>query len=232
MDYGESDRVVTLLTQGIGKIGALARGARKSRKRFGAALMPFVLGEADLRERRADLYVLERFDAVRDFTAVSADVAKVAHAAYLTELVREMTPERSPEPPVFSLYAEALGLLCEFPARAELLRAFELRLLAALGLLPSLSRCAGCGGDDVGDQFDPGRGGMLCRGCAPGPFTLGRPAREALLRMEGLSFPDAAAHGLSADANAQARAALIGFIEHHLGRGLRSPGFIAELSRR
>lgn len=216
----------------MGKVGALARGARRSRKRFGAALAPFVLGEADLRERRGDLYALERFEPVGDFTSVTGDVARMAHAGYLTELVRELSPERACDTAVFDLYAEALALLAGRPARAELLRAFELKLLGALGLGPSLSRCAGCGAGQVGGAFDPGRGGMLCAGCAPGALDLQRPALDALLEMERLPLADASQRSLPAEANAQARAALIGFIEHQLGRPLRSPAFIAELSRR
>ena len=210
----------------------MARGARRSRRRFGAALAPFVLGDAALRERRGDLYALEQFDAVADFTAVAADVAKMAHAGYLTELVRDLSPERASDPVVFDLYAEALALLAGRPARAALLRAFELKLLGALGLQPSLSRCAGCGAAEVGGAFDPGRGGMLCAACAPGALQVGRPALDLLLDMERLSLADASERPLAGEANAQARAALIGFIEHHLGRALRSPAFIAEFSRR
>jgi DNA repair protein RecO (recombination protein O) len=232
VDYGESDRVVTLLTRGLGKVAALAKAARRSRKRFGAALQPFVLGEADLRERRVELFALDRFEPIRDLTVVTTDVARLAHAGYLTELVRELSPERAADAPVFDLYAEALVLIGERPARAELLRAFELRLLAALGLRPSLGRCAGCGGGAVGDQFDPARGGALCASCAPGALLLSRSAREALLTMDRLPFAEAAATRLAAEDNAQARSALIAFIEHHLGRRLRSPDFIAELGGR
>lgn len=191
-----------------------------------------MLGDAALRERRGDLYSLERFEAVSDFTSVASDVAKMAHAGYLTELVRELSPEHAADPVVFDLYAEALALLAARPARAALLRAFELKLLGALGLLPSLSRCAGCGAGEVGQAFDPGRGGMLCTGCAPGPLEVERPALDLLLDMERLPLALAAERTLAPEANAQARAALIGFIEYQLGRPLRSVAFIAELSRR
>src|SRR5262249_59649646 len=83
--YGDADRVVTLMTRSHGKVGAMARGARKSRNRFGGALGPFVVGEAMLRERRgADLMLLDSFHARRDFSRLGSDVVKMGHASYAT----------------------------------------------------------------------------------------------------------------------------------------------------
>src|SRR5262245_52736465 len=119
VDYGEADRVVTLLCKDGGKLGALARGARKSTKRFGAALALFGVGEATLVERAgAELWTLESFHGARGFPRIMADVAKVAHGGYACELVRELAPPRQAEPELFALLVTLLDLLDGAPARA------------------------------------------------------------------------------------------------------------------
>src|SRR5262249_54256954 len=81
------------------KVSAMARGARKSQKRFGGALGLFVLGEATLRERRgAELMLLESFQARRDHSRLGVDPVRLGHASYGTELVRELTPPPPPAP--------------------------------------------------------------------------------------------------------------------------------------
>src|SRR4051812_35332974 len=85
IDYGEADRVATLLTDAAGKVSALARGARRSRKRF-AALELFARGEARIKEGRGELWTFESFDVARGFPHLSLDVTKVAHGAYACEV--------------------------------------------------------------------------------------------------------------------------------------------------
>src|SRR2546423_5184298 len=136
VDYGEADRVVTLFTREAGKLSALARGARKSVKRFGAALGLFGVGEALLVDKpNVELAALERFDGARGFPALMSDVAKVAHGGYACEVVRELIPPRQPEPEIFELLITFFAALEAGPARAAALRLFELRLLRALGVL-------------------------------------------------------------------------------------------------
>ena len=88
VNYGEADRIVTLFGRDTGRISALARGARKSQKRFAGGLGLCAVGEAWVRERaRADLATLERFDVAESHQAFGTDVARMAHAAYGAELV-------------------------------------------------------------------------------------------------------------------------------------------------
>src|SRR5512142_1565262 len=91
VDYGESDRVVTLLSRERGKISAFARGARASRRRFGGALEPFTLLSAEVRVRGgSDLLGLDSTAVLRGYGAIRADLARIACAAYAAELAREL----------------------------------------------------------------------------------------------------------------------------------------------
>jgi DNA repair protein RecO (recombination protein O) len=238
VDYGEADRVVTLLGREVGKVSAIARGARRSRKRFGGALELFGAGQAVLAPRRGELWVLESFDARRGFPHLALDVAKVAHGAYLCELSRELQPEHEPDPRIYGLLEEALGLLDAGEARPSLLRAFELQLLDALGLAPSLARCVGCGAEVApgeGELFDVRRGGLVCAACAGGAASvaptarlLSGGARAALVA--ALEAPLAEARAVEWGAHAgPARDLLQALLAEHLPRPLRSVDFIAKL---
>jgi DNA repair protein RecO (recombination protein O) len=206
VDYGEADRVVTLLSRDEGKLSAIARGARKSKRRFGAALSLFGVGEARLTERAGqELATLESFSSARGFPGLYTDVAKVAHGSYACELVRELSPPKHPEPALFDLLLDLLALLDEHEARAETLRIFELRTLDAVGLRPDLDQCV---------QF----------------AELPGEAREALEQAQALTLAEARSFVLAPAVNAACRDALMAFILSHLGRPLKSVEFIAKLN--
>jgi DNA repair protein RecO (recombination protein O) len=236
VDYGEADRIVTLLTREHGKLSAIARGARRSKKRFGAGLALFGVGEATLSERPgADLATLEAFDGARGFPGLLVDVAKVAHGGYACELVRELVPMRQPEPELFDLLIGFLGLLDATEARAETLRVLELRTLEAVGLRPTLDRCLRCDGtDDLdrdGQVFDVRRGGVVCALCHGDGRPFSAAARQALADAQALSLDEAATLALPSPVNAVCREALSAFITDHLGRPLKSVEFISKLNQ-
>lgn len=205
-DHGEADRIVTLLTASHGKVTAVAPGARRSRRRFGAALAPFGTGEASLRERRGqELLLLESLHSDRGFPRLSQELGRFSHAAYACELCLHLCPPGEPEPAVLALLRGYLGYLDALPLsekpRVEPLRSFELRLLQAVGLGLSLQRCCACGrgqaeppegavlerdDDDAARPypFDVQRGGVLCEACcgrAAGGAVLSRPLSPVVL---------------------------------------------------
>jgi DNA repair protein RecO (recombination protein O) len=238
VDYGESDRVVTLLSEERGKLAAFARGASASRRRFGGALEPFTLLDAEVKERPgSDLLALESVYVVRPFAAIRGDLARIACAGYACELARELVRDAEPHPDLVALLVGYLGLLDAGPARPAVLRAFELGALRAAGLMPRLEACARCGraiaAANEGDRlrFDPAQGGFLCGRCAPSS-PGGREARAAtVLALAALQSGglEAAGEALQRSVAAEARDVLTSFIEHHLGRRLAARKFLDEV---
>ncbi len=174
-DYGEADRIVTLLTERHGKVSALARGAKKSRKRFGAALGLFGCGEASLRER-SDLWILEELHAQRGFLRLGQELGRFGHACYVCELCQHLCPPHEPEPQVYALLCAFLQRLDDLPLSdrpsVSPLRSFELRLLDAVGLGLSLRACAACGADLARELEASLRSGERGRTASAGSGTL------------------------------------------------------------
>ena len=233
VNYGEADRIVTLFGRETGRVSALARGARKSQRRFAGGLGLCAVGVASLRERAgADLLTLEGFDTTVSYPSLGTDVARMAHAAYAAELVTKLCAPRQVERAVYGWLEALLGLLDAEGASAERLRVFELGLLRGLGFGPVTDRCAACGESTPTTRYrwDPDRGGAVCTACA----RVGRPitaeARAALTHLSQLSLPDAGRETLSADVNRGCREALMEIINHHISGPLKSVEFIAKLS--
>jgi DNA repair protein RecO (recombination protein O) len=239
VDYGESDRIVTLLGRTTGWVGAIARGARKSQRRFGGGLGLCSVGEAGLRERgSAELLTLERFDVTASFPSLGTDVARMGHGAYVAELLAKLCAPRQAEPAIYDGALEFLHLLETAGASATRLRIFELGLLDRLGFAPALDACAACGRADLstGDAIDvrwvPDRGGVMCRACA----TRGRPMRPvvrlALARLGRTSLGAAETVELPPDIARGCRDSLHELIAGHLSAPLRTLEFLAKTEGR
>lgn len=220
--YGESSRIVRLLTRDFGLLSAIAKGALRPRSRFGASLQLLSEGQAHiLHSRSGDLHTLVAFDLAGWHGGLAADLGRFRAASALAELaVRFVPPVANP-----GLYAEirdAIALIELAPPEAVdvvSLRALW-RLIADLGLGPSLTSCArdGAALPDGAVALSLGDGGFLCRACALGAgakrlMASDRTALVALLtpgaELPLLDTAHAAAH----------RRLLTRWVEHHLAEG-------------
>jgi DNA repair protein RecO (recombination protein O) len=233
--YAEADLIVTLLGQETGRVSALARGARKSSRRFAGGLGMAASGEARLRERAgAELMVLESFEASNDRSGLATDLAKMAHAAYAIELCDRLCPPRQSEPAIFAWLDEFLTKLEVGTATAERLRVFELGLLRGLGIGPSLDRCLVCGRKDLGEEnvrWHPERGGVICRVCSQRGDLMSGGTRQALERLAQTRMAEADGMVLDREVGAGCRRAVLALLHEHVHGPLRSLEFIEKMSR-
>ncbi|MGB8221113.1 MAG: DNA repair protein RecO [Polyangiales bacterium] len=175
VDYRDSDRIVTLLTEDYGKFAALARGARKSQRRFGGALQPYVLMNAHFRPGRGDLAHLESVSVDRSFHGILGSLKAIGVAGVALTVIRERLPDHEPEPAMFDAAVRFLTALTEGAPPEEALLCLQIRTLALLGFAPTLDRCVHCAkrpATGKSASFDAGRGGIVCRACGGGRLVL------------------------------------------------------------
>jgi len=183
--YGESDRIVTLITEQHGKLTGIAKGAKNSRRRFAGSLEPFVLIRAVFRQRStSDLVFLLRCELVSSLRGFTRDLDRFAAGSYVLELTDRMVFGRESGREIYRLTLDTLTLLDAGAAADPVLRAFELHLLGASGYAPALDRCRACG--RAADGADPRyltleRGGLVCRRCVR-PGEPVRPVAAATAR--------------------------------------------------
>lgn len=135
------DRIVTLFVRDLGRVPAIARGARKSTRRFGGHIDPLTLTEVTLRLRPShDLALLERASSLCSFPVLKGDLRRMALAMTMAEVILQVVAEQDHEPALWTLTHRAWAHLDD-PRREptrDLLTLFELRVLEVSGYLPDL----------------------------------------------------------------------------------------------
>lgn len=195
MNFGETDRIVTLYSREYGKLGAIAKGARKGLSRFAAATELLAYGRYQLATGRT-LDVLSQVEIKESFPSIHTNLSKVAHATYLAELVDKMLEERDPNPNIFDLLLSTLYLMERPNDPEKITLMFELQFMKALGYEPILDRCLRCGAPQNNSTelfFSPSLGGLVCRVCGPLPEDAIPITGPAVRAMQELISADARA---------------------------------------
>ncbi|NTU59696.1 MAG: DNA repair protein RecO [Deltaproteobacteria bacterium] len=199
--FREADAVVHLLTREAGTLAVMARGARKSQKRFGGALDYFCLVRAEIRPARQGMGALLGVELLRAFEAVRSDVDRYYAGCHFLEVARRGAREGDPAPELFALLEAGLDALDRGAHRESVVRTFQVRALGCLGYEPALDACSACGAPLAeGARADAGR--LACGACARAGAkalsagtlqTLRAALRLPLERVGTLRFTDAAA---------------------------------------
>jgi DNA repair protein RecO (recombination protein O) len=196
--YGEADRILHLYTHDHGRIGAIAKGARRARSRFGARLEPFFQVRLVLHEGRGDLYTVTAADTIDAHAGLRESAESLDAAARACDAVARLFETDEPHPEVHALLANELTLLDGDaghppPARVENSLAFRLKLLLAAGIVPQLGSCANCGEREHLTGFSAAAGGVVCSSCESASFPLGEEAYAFMVAALGRPLADAPA---------------------------------------
>jgi DNA repair protein RecO (recombination protein O) len=227
--FAEADRVLHLYTLDRGRVGAVAKGIRRTKSRFGARLEPLSHVEATLHQGRGELHTVTGADLVRPHRAAREEPYRLGVGLVGLEAMLRLFTEQEANPRAFAALVRFLDVLDELPPRPDrpaldpLALAFQLKLLWLSGYLPHLTSCAECGAENeplVG--FSPKAGGAVCAGCAPGALALsphGLHGMEELLRRP---LADASSAGLSPRGAREALAVVTSSYEFHGGFRLKT----------
>lgn len=245
VDFGESDRIVHLLTPGSGRMTAIAKGSRRSVKRFPGTLDLFNHLRVQIYRRRPDRMAhLEQATLISPMLGLRQVPLRFALGCYLLELFDRLTPEGLPPTEAAELFDFALSALrtletCSPDARLRVL--LELRTLEALGLRPELRCCVRCnqeprGSTEVG--FSVSDGGLVCGDCSvrsqasamPLSVHLGTVRSLEQVLLLGLNRLDRIS--LSPQALKEASLVVARLVRFHVGIEMRSERFLNEILAR
>jgi DNA repair protein RecO (recombination protein O) len=213
--YGEADRILHLYTLDRGRLGAIAKGVRRARSRFGGRLEPFFRLRIELHEGRSELLTVTGAQTVEGHVRLRADGRALDAAARACDAVGRLFETPEPHPAVFHLLCRKLWLLDERPSgatRAAAL-AFRLKLLVAAGLAPQLGACASCGRREQLIAFSGQAGGVVCDACEAASFGLDDEAHRFMTEALGCSLAEAP--GAQEGALGQVERAISATLEHH-----------------
>jgi DNA repair protein RecO (recombination protein O) len=219
--FGEADRVLHLYTAERGRVGAVAKGVRRVRTRFGGRLEPLFRVRLVLHEGRGELCTVTAAETVDAHPALREHRAALERATQACDAVLRLFDASEPNRPAYHLLCRELALLDAEPARASRAHglAFRLKLLLAAGFLPELAACAQCGDSEHLAAFSASAGGVVCAGCEAGSFALGQEAHDFLTGV--IAHPLAEVPQASEGALRQADRAIAETLEYHAHVRLR-----------
>jgi DNA repair protein RecO (recombination protein O) len=219
--YGEADRILHVYTPRHGRLGAIAKGVRRARSRFGARLEPFFHVRMVLHEGRGELLTVTSADTIATGAGIRDHAATLDAAARACDAVGRLFETSDPHPEVFTLLVNELALLSTSTEHAGMANglAFRLKLLLAAGVVPHLGSCAACGETEHLRGFSAAAGGVVCSSCEAAAFQLDPESYRFLV--EALGNPLAQAPEASNRALRQAERAIVETAEHHAHVRLR-----------
>jgi DNA repair protein RecO (recombination protein O) len=230
-DWGEADRLITLLARERGKVRAIAKGARKIKSRKAGHLEPFTRVALQLAAAR-DLPIITQAETLEAHLSLREDLVRTGYAAYVVELVDRFTYEDETEATgLYDVLAQTLARVAVHSDPWLPVRYYEMRLLDFLGFRPHLFHCANCGRDILPEDqfFSAAVGGVICPTCGkglPGLWDLSVDALKYLRHFQRSSWEEAARARPLPETRAEIEILMQGYFTYLLERGLNTPGFL------
>jgi DNA repair protein RecO (recombination protein O) len=222
--YGEADRILHLYSKTRGRIGAIAKGARRPKSRFGGRLEPFFRLDLVLHEGRGELLTVTNVATLDGYPRLRSSGAALNAGARACDAVLRLLDSAEPNPPAYNLLCRYLSLLDDpktgREASLETALSFRLKLALAAGFAPELASCAQCGDAEHLSGFSGAAGGVVCPSCEAGSFSLSEEAHRFMVGAIGSPLAEAPAAG--EPALAQAERAVRETLEHHAHVQLRA----------
>ncbi len=177
-DYGESDIIITLFSLNRGKISCIAKGAKRSRRRFPGSLELFSLVSINgFIKHPLALTRIDECQLLKPYLAIQDELKSYLNGCYFLEIINRCSAERQTNKTLFNLLDDLFTFLSEVPHNRNFncrIRLFELQIITLLGFKPELSRCLDCGIELHSEHtkgqfflFSPQAGGLVCNHCRP-----------------------------------------------------------------
>ena len=221
--YGDADRILHLYSAKRGRVGAIAKGARRPKSRFGGRLEPFFRLDLLLYEGRGELLTVTQAATVDGYSRLRSSGAALTAGARACDAVLRLLDSAEPNPPAYNLLCRYLSLLDDSSAQATSLQtalSFRLKLALVAGFSPELASCARCGEAEHLAGFSGAAGGVVCAGCEAGSFPLSAGAHRFMV--ESIARPLAEAPEAGEHDLRQAERAIGETLEHHAHVQLRA----------
>jgi len=235
-DFGEADRLLTLLTPFKGVVRAVARGARKPKSKLGGNTDLLHHVKASLHEGRS-LDGLSQVASLHSFRSIRSSLEKMSTAMYLVELSERFSVEGGPNPALFNHLVRSLEFIDSELLSPLLSRWFEVRLLHLNGFLPVIGECVDCETalEPEEQVFSASRGGLVCPDCRATEndvlLPASVPAIKLLRHMARSDWPAVAPLKASEDELRQVSRILKEHTHYVLDRKVRSSAFMDEVTR-
>jgi DNA repair protein RecO (recombination protein O) len=229
-NWGEADRMLWLYTRKVGKVQAIAKGARKIRSRKAGHLEPFTRVNL-LMARGRSFLIITQAETIDAYLNLREDLLRVGYAAYIVELLDRFTFEEGDNQQLYRLLKETLSRIDIENDPNLPVRYFEIQLLNLLGYRPELTNCVHCGAViQAEDQFfSISLGGVLCPRCGPkvpDASQISLITLKYLRHLQRSSYTELIKVHLPPELNRELEELMQRYFLYFLERTLNTPSFI------
>lgn len=233
-EFRETSLILTLCTKDFGKIKGIIKGVRGHRTKISDYLQPFTYTQAVFYERtRGELHTISECNTKDPFGGIRGDFWKTVYASYLVELTDELTALGEPNAEIFELLLGCLNALASERYIDRIVRIFEIKLLAASGLMPDVSRCINCDKKiDSNCFFSIKLQGALCNDCKHQDalaVEISKGTIASIIQIQKTGLNMISRIRITEEIRHQLKKILTKFIDFQLGKKLKSVEFIEKV---
>ncbi len=233
MDYGESNKIVTLLTQSHGKVGVLVRGAKKVRSKHSSLAQLFTHGDFSF-FKSSGLGTLNHGEIINSHHKLREHLDLSAHAAYIAELTDRSLQENESGQLHFEQLKACLEALNGEKDMGIVTNIYEMKILALSGYAPQLEHCANCGRTASRYFFSAGLGGVICPVCQSVDryaLQVSEAAHKLLRVFAQLDMRRLGSIQVKDDTKIELNHCIRALIDAQLGLQLKSRNFLEQLAK-
>ncbi|WP_163101907.1 DNA repair protein RecO [Peribacillus alkalitolerans] len=232
-DYGENNKIITIYSREMGKVGVMARGANKPNSRLSSVTQLFYYGYF-LFQSSTGLGSLNQGESIDSFRHIREDIVATAYASFVVELLDKATEDKKPNPFLFELLYQTLHYIDEGYDPEILAFIFEMKLLPLFGLKPILDHCAVCGATEGEFSFSIKEGGFLCHRCLEKDPYHKKISQQIVRLLRLFYYFDLNRLGnisLKDETKAQLRVILDAYYDEYAGVQLKSKKFLKQMDQ-
>ncbi|GGE47103.1 DNA repair protein RecO [Pullulanibacillus camelliae] len=230
-DYGETNKIVTLYTKELGKVGVMARGAKKPRSKLSAGSQFLTYG-LYLFTKGKGLGTLQQADPIDPFRYIKADIEKMAYASYIVDVIHKLSDKDVHFAAIYQWVYHLLKYMDEGLDPQVLTFIYEIKMLPVLGIEAEVDRCVRCGQAEEGVAFSVSQGGILCQRCHssdPNALPLSSTSAKLLRMFKHIQVDRIGKIALKEETKQQIKTVIDAYYEAYSGLNLKTKRFIDQL---
>lgn len=232
-DYGETNKIVTLFTREWGKVGVMARGAKKPNSRLAAVTQLFTYGYYLVQTGRG-LGGMQQGEIISSMKGIKEDIFLTAYASYIIELTDKGTEDKKTNPFLFELLYQTLNFINEGVDPEILMFIYEMKMLNVLGLYPSLDKCSVCGNTEGRFSFSIREGGLICHRCLntdPYHYEISQAAVKLLRIFYYMDLSRLGNISLKDETKKELKKIINSYYDEYSGLNLKSKKFLKQMEQ-
>lgn len=232
-DYGETNKIITLYTRELGKVGVMARGAKKPKSRLSSISQPFTYGYY-LIQKSTGLGTLQQGEIIYSMRKIREDIFCTAYAAYVVELTDKVVEDKKVNPHLFELLLQTLKYMSEGIDLDILLNIYEMKMLSVAGIHPIIDGCSICGKKEEIMAFSIREGGYICSRCVekdPHALVISSSTIKLLRLFYYFDINRLGSISVSEQTKAELRLVLSAYYDEYSGIHLKSRRFLEQMKK-